>query len=124
MVLALTFTSAISNLGVVFGGLAKCQPASAVHQDGPHDRSFHRRALLWFKNMTKHWASAFGTIFVQFGRRAARRALTRDIGSDFQTVIPAARCCNSARNSRTLNPIARAVVSARRSLGPRTTPIR
>jgi len=54
--------------------------------------------------------------------RPARRALFCNIGSYGSAMIPAARRCNSARNSRILNLMARAAVSARLSFGPGTMP--
>src|ERR1035437_3876752 len=54
---------------------------------------------------------------------ASRGLIFGNIGSYFQMVIPHARRCNSAQSSGPLNPMARAVVSARLSLGARTIPM-
>jgi hypothetical protein len=59
-----------------------------------------------------------GTIIWRARQQSISRALSTVIGS---YALPARRR-SSARNSRTLIPIARAVVSARLSFGPRSTP--
>jgi hypothetical protein len=53
-------------------------------------------------------------------RRQRRRSRAPDIGNDGSVLVPAAWCCNSARSSRSLSPMARPLVSTMLSFGSRT----